>query len=95
VVILPASFSASAYAGLSAGVEKAILRWPLATLSASASYQIVYSEGKRLGACFDHGPAAGVRVYLRRLAIPAVGATASYNARAGQFLWAFSMGMSF
>lgn len=94
VVILPASFSASSYADLSAGLEKALFRWSLATLSVSAAYQIVCSEGEHLGACFDHGPSAGVRVYLRRLAIPAVGARASYNAAANQFIGAFSMGMS-
>jgi hypothetical protein len=95
VDILPRDFSARNYAGLSAGFEKYIFNFSWGTFSVHAAWQIVFSEGLISGNEFDNGPSAGIRLYLNRIAIPALGLGAAYNINSGLFQLAFSMGMSF
>jgi hypothetical protein len=95
VDILPSTFSARNYAGASAGLEKYLIRFGFGTLSVSAAYQALWSEGPILGRQFDHGPAGGIRLYLSRLAVPAVGFGVAYNVRAEYLQGTFSVGMSF
>ncbi|MDR1147545.1 MAG: hypothetical protein LBK66_02825 [Spirochaetaceae bacterium] len=94
VNILPNSFSARNYAGLSAGFEKYLFRISVGVLSAIASYQIVFSEGPIIGARLDHGAAASLVFYLSKLAIPAMGLGFAYNVSAGYPQFYFSVGMS-
>jgi hypothetical protein len=94
--ILPNSFLARHYAGMSGGFEKYLFKISgIGTLSAQVSYQAVFSEGPILGECFDHGVAGSVVFYLSRLAIPAMGIGAAYNVPAKYFQFSFSMGMRF
>jgi hypothetical protein len=95
VDILPATFSARNYAGISAGLEKHLFKFGFGTLSVAASYQALWSQGPILGHQFDHGPAGGVRLYLSRIALPAMGLGAAYNVRADVFQGTFTVGMSF
>ncbi|MDR2053221.1 MAG: hypothetical protein LBP80_07390, partial [Treponema sp.] len=62
VDILPSTFSARNYAGVSAGLEKHLVNFGFGTLSAAASYQALWSEGPILGHQFDHGPAGSIRL---------------------------------
>lgn len=95
VDILPMNFSARQYAGFSAGFEKClfVIRW--GTLSAIASWQCVFSDGPISGYEFDNGPSAGVRFYLSRLALPAMGVGIAYNMNSGLYQFGFNLGMSF
>ena len=95
VAILPRNFSARNYAGLSMGLEKSLFQFPAGTLSLSAAYQLVYSQGSILSNSVDHGPAGMLTFYLNRLAIPAVGLGVAYNARENYFQGSLSLGMSF
>ena len=95
VAILPLSFSAQNYAGLSAGLEKYLLKFSTGTLSVQASYQLVYSRSSVLGDSFDHGVAAMFSFYLSRLAIPAIGLGAAYNVKENFLQGSFSIGMTF
>ena len=95
VDILPADFSARSYAGLSAGLEKRILRIPAGTLSVAASYQVVYADGSILGDSFDHGFAGAVFFYLNRIALPAVGLGLAYNVQRDYLRGFLSIGLSF
>ncbi|MDR1352935.1 MAG: hypothetical protein LBK05_06600 [Treponema sp.] len=95
VDILPSTFSARNYAGISAGLEKHLFKFGFGTLSAAASYQVLWSQGPILGRQFDHGPAGGIRLYLSRIALPAMGLGAAYNVRTGLFQGTFTVGMSF
>jgi len=95
VNILPNSFSAWRYAGLSAGLEKSLLHFSFGTISLYGAWQMVYSYGPILDDRFDYGLAGFLRLYLNRLAIPAVGLGVAYNIPAGYFQFSFSMGMSF
>jgi hypothetical protein len=94
VDILPGDFAARNYAGLSAGLEKYIVSFRWGTLSVLGSWQLVFSQGLISGDEFDHGPSAGIRLYLSRIAIPAVGFGAAYNMNSGLFQLTFSIGMS-
>jgi hypothetical protein len=94
VNILPNSFSARNYAGLSLGFEKYLFKISAGILSAIASYQIVFSEGPIIGARLDHGAAASLVFYLRKLAIPAMGLGFAYNVSADYPQFYFSVGMS-
>ena len=95
VDILPQSFSARNYAGVSAGLEKYLLRMSVGTLSLAAAYQVVYSDGSILGSSLDHGLAAKLSFYLSRLAIPAIGLGVAYNVSEQYLQGVFSLGMSF
>jgi len=95
VAILPRNFSARSYAGVSAGLEKYILKFPIGTLSLSAVYQLVYSYGSVLGDSLDHGILGMVTFYLNRLAIPALGAGVAYNVEKNYLQASFTLGMSF
>jgi hypothetical protein len=95
VNILPQKYSAVNFAGLSAGLEKSLLKFKFGALSLSASYQIVYSGGDLLASQFDHGPAAMLQLYLSRVAIPGIGFGAAYNVPKNTWQIAASMGVSF
>jgi len=95
VDILPRKFSAMQYAGFSAGLEKYLFKNRWGTLSILGSWNCVFSHGPISGFEFDNGPSGGIRVYLSRLAIPAVGAGIAYNLNSGLFQFYFSVGMSF
>jgi outer membrane protein assembly factor BamA len=93
--ILPKNFSALHYAGAATGLEKYLFKTRYGTLSAFFSWQAVFSSGSLSGETFDHGPTGGLRFYLSKVAIPALGFTAAYNMTTFLSQFSFSMGMSF
>jgi hypothetical protein len=93
--ILPNKFAALHYAGVTTELEKYLFKFRHGVLSASFAWQIVFSSGSLSGDTFDHGPAAGVRFYLSKIAIPALGFTAAYNMTTSLPRFSFSMGMGF
>jgi outer membrane protein assembly factor BamA len=95
VDILPARFSASNYAGLSAGFEKYIIKFRWGTISALGSWQAVFSYGTISDLQFDNGLYVGGRLYLSRMAISAVGMGFAYNMNSGLFQFGFNMGIGF
>ena len=95
VAILPRYFSARHYAGISAGLEKYLLKFSSGTLSLAAAYQLVYSSGSILGASLDHGVTGMLTFYLSQLAIPALGLGAAYNVKENYLQASFNLGMSF
>ncbi|MCL2765207.1 MAG: hypothetical protein FWD40_08030 [Treponema sp.] len=95
VNILPRDYSALYMIGLSAGLEKYILKLNWGTFSVQFSWQGVYSYNTFTDLEFDHGPSAGMLFYLSRLAIPAIGINTAYNVVSGLYQFSFSVGMSF
>jgi len=93
VDILPRKFSARHYAGISAGLEKYVFKASWGTLSVLGSWQSVFSQGPISGFEFNHGPSGGIRFYLSRVALPAMGIGLAYNLNSGLFQFAFSIGM--
>ncbi|MDR0447819.1 MAG: hypothetical protein LBH07_04040 [Treponema sp.] len=95
VDILPRKFSALHYAGFSTGFEKSLFNVKWGTFSVLGSWQCVFSRGPISGDEFDQGPSGGFRFYLRRLALPALGANLAYNMYSGLYQFVFSLGMEF
>lgn len=95
VNILPPAFSARHYGGISAGLEKYLLKTSFGLLSILASYQLVYSWGPVLKDQWDHGIAGALSFYMSRLAIPALGLGIAYNVAADYLQGYFNIGMSF
>jgi hypothetical protein len=95
VNILPTSYSARNFAGLSTGLEKYLFKFSQGTVSLSAAYQVVYSHGDLSAHQFDHGPTVMLLMYFSRLALPAVGLGGAYNASKNAWQYAFNVGMSF
>jgi hypothetical protein len=94
VAILPRSFSARHYAGLSLGLEKYLFTMSFGTCSVLTAWQMVYSHGSILKDQFDYGISGAVFFYMSKLAIPALGVGAAYNIPAEYFQFSFSLGMS-
>jgi hypothetical protein len=94
VAILPGSFSARHYAGLSLGLEKYLYRFSFGAVSLLGAWQMVYSNGPILGDRFDYGVTGSLRFYMSRLAIPAVGLGVAYNIPADYVQFSFSIGMT-
>jgi hypothetical protein len=95
VDILPQTYRARHYAGASLGLEKYLFKTALGTLSVHASYQTAYSQNTYAGNEFDHGAAGGIRFYMSKLAVPALGIIGAYNAAKNHALFSFSLGASF
>lgn len=97
VDILPMDYSALHYAGFSAGLEKYLLKLAWGTLSVLGSWQCVFSQGPVSDnkVEFNHGPFGGIRFFLSRLAIPALGMGLAYNMTTGIYQFSFSVGMGF
>jgi hypothetical protein len=93
--ILPITYSAANYAGLSLGLEKHLFKFRYGTVAASLVYQIVYSDGEFLRNQFDHGPAFFAQWYFSRLAVPGLALGGAYNVAKRHFEFAFSTGVNF
>jgi hypothetical protein len=91
--ILPADYTAQAYAGLSLGAEKSVYRFKAITSSVVFKYQAVFSNNEQLGFSFKHGLATGACFYIKNQSTPAVSFIYTYSASYSSF--AFSLGMSF
>ncbi|MDR1931946.1 MAG: hypothetical protein LBQ57_03880 [Spirochaetales bacterium] len=95
VDILPDTFAARSYAGLSLGLEKYLYRFSWGTLSLLTAYQAVWSEGSILGEELDQGAAGFLRLYLSKIALPALGIGMAYNVSSGYRRMVISLGISF
>jgi hypothetical protein len=94
VDILPDNFSARSYAGLSLGLEKYLYKFSWGTVSFLAAWQTVWSEGSVLGAEFDQGVAGFLRLYLSKIALPALGLGMAYNISTGYRRMVLNLGIS-
>jgi hypothetical protein len=95
VNILPTSYYATDFAGISLGLEKHLFKFAHGTLSLSAAYQAVYAHGDLSAHQFDHGAAAMLLVYFSKLALPAIGLGGAYNVTKNTWQYAFNAGMAF
>lgn len=93
ITVLPSAFSAAVLVGGSAGLEGRLVRFPFGVLAGLLSYQALYSDGPLLGERLDHGPAAGIRLYVAKVAIPAMDLGAAYNLETGLYRITFGIGM--
>lgn len=93
LAVLPSAFSARSAVAGSLGLETRVAALPFGVISALASYQAALSEGSVIGESVDHGPVGGVRLYLAKVAVPAMDIGVAYNVATGIFRASFGIGM--
>jgi len=91
--ILPSYFAARDAAAGSLGLEARIAKLPFGLVSALASYEAAALRGDLIGETFAHGPSGGLRVYVAKIAVPAMGIVVSYNVPTGLVQASFGIGM--
>lgn len=95
VNILPSKFGTGSGIGGSAGVEYAALRTRIGTFSVYGAYQCAYVEDLNEEYKVNQGAAAGIQMYLKQLAVPAMSFGMTFNATEKRFGGFFTLGMSF
>lgn len=93
LTILPSGFTARSAASVGVGMEARLIKFPFGLLSALASYEAAAAEGELLGRVFAHGPSGGFRMYVAKVAIPAMSVVLSYNMETSIFKGSFGIGM--
>lgn len=100
--ILPDKFLTDKIIGASIGIEFALKKYSFGLSSLYANYEAVLTKDFSLGTDTDfsmdefcHGPNAGIRLYLSKIAFPAVALGMSYNVtkKYGQFTAALGISM--
>ena len=95
VTILPANFQTSKIVGGNTGLEFALVKGKYGLFSIYADYQFAYAKDTDNEYEFSHGPNGGLRVYLSKIAFPALAVGFSYNVQKNYPSFAASMGVSF
>jgi hypothetical protein len=91
--ILPSSIAAPLVAAGSLGLEGRLVKFPFGSLSALASWQLVRADGGPAGSVLAYGPTGGLRLYVAKVAVPALDLGAAYNLRTGLYQVAVGVGM--
>ncbi len=105
VSILPDDFKTEKIVGGNAGLEIAVAKFSWAMLSVYGDYQLVYTKDFLLPGAEEnldnrndyilmHGPNGGIRLYLAKIAFPALAMSLSYNATKHYWQGAVSLGMN-
>lgn len=92
---LPDNFKTDRGAATWAGFEYALFNPSLATISAYALYEAVIVEDWDDSKVFCHGPVFGSKLYLKKIALPAMSLCLAYNIPKSAFQFVFSVGMTF
>ncbi len=95
VTILPNDFGSSKMIGLTGSIEGAVVKTKMLTISIYGTYECVDVENYDRSMDFSHGFNAGTRVYLSKLAFPAVSFGYAYNVTHRTSFFSFSAGMDF
>lgn len=94
VAILPGDFHSAKLLGASGGLEFAFAKARWALFSLYASYQAAYSEDSDSTMRFTHGGTGGMRMYLSKIAFPALAFGVSYNVSLAHFKYTAAFGVS-
>ena len=95
VCVLNNAYRASSMVGAGAGLEWGIANTRLGVPSLYAQYQAVWADGILSGDTFGHGPVAGFKFYLKKLAFPAVDIFTAYNVKTGLIRTSAGAGFSY
>lgn len=94
VVILPDDFRSARLAGASGGFEFAFAKTRQMLFSVYANYQAVCAEDSDARLRLTHGISGGTKMYLSKVAFPALAFGVAYNVPLRLFKSSFSLGMS-
>ncbi|MBR1536930.1 MAG: hypothetical protein IJ630_08325 [Treponema sp.] len=99
VSILPGYFVTERIIGGNAGFELALKKFSWGMISIYADYQLVYAQDFTIEGDgdyeFEHGANGGMRLYLAKIAFPALGIGLSYNVMHNRWQFSAAMGVSF
>ena len=95
VNILPGDFSTDRIIGGNLGLEVSLKKFSWGMLSLYGDYQLVYTRDSDKEYKFEHGPNAGTRVYLAKIAFPALAMGLAYNVPHHRWQFSAAMGVSF
>ena len=89
------AFRASSMVGAGAGLEWGISssRWGVPSLY--AQYQVMWADGIISDSIWAHGPVAGFKFYLKKIAFPAVDIFGAYNIKTGLYRISAGAGFSY
>ena len=98
--ILPGNFLTERIIGAHAGFEYALIKFSWGLISLYSDYQVVYAQDLKISGSdgdytFMHGPNGGMKLYMAKIAFPAVAAGLSYNVTKNYWQFAASVGMHF
>lgn len=94
VTILPSDFLSERMAGGFAGLEYGLLRTSIGLFSVYGAYECAVAQDWTEEYEFCHGPGFGMKLYLSKLAFPALSMGFSYNVTSSFWEYAFSLGFS-
>ncbi|MBO4546989.1 MAG: hypothetical protein J5700_05365 [Treponema sp.] len=95
MTLLPSAFMTDQIFGLLTGFEAAVVKAHFGVLSVYGLYEVAAARELNNSTYLCHGPEAGVRLYLAKLAYPAFAMGTSYNVNENRFQYSFSGGASF
>ena len=95
VCVLNNAYRASSMVGAGAGLEWGIANTRLGVPSLYAQYQAVWADGIMSDDTFGHGPVAGFKFYLKKIAFPAVDIFTAYNVKTGLIRTSAGAGFSY
>lgn len=95
ISLLGSRYKVSSAASCGAGLEWCALNLPFGMLTLYGQYQLAYLENVTYGETPAHGPVAGIRFYLKKIAFPAINIYTSYNADTGNLRTSAGAGFSF
>ena len=95
VSILPSNFVSERLAGGNAGFEWAFATSKIGTFSAYGLYECAWAQNFAEDIVFAHGPEGGMKLYLSKIAIPALSFGMAYNAVEKFWNTTFAFGVQF
>ena len=95
VCIISNSCRASTIVGAGAGLEWGIAQTRFGVPSFYAQYQVLWADTLLSDETWAHGPVAGFKFYLKKIAFPAVDIYAAYNVKTGLYRTSAGAGFSY
>lgn len=91
--IMNSNFKTEKIGGAMFCVEEALFRHKVATVSVYETYEAAISEDYDGSFVYCHGPGAGLKLYLKQIAFPAMNMGFSYNVNQNFFNFVIAIGM--
>ena len=95
VCIISSACRASTMAGAGAGFEWGIAQTRFGVPSLYAQYQVLWADTLLSDETWVHGPVAGFKFYLKKIAFPAVDIYCAYNVKTGLYRTSAGAGFSY
>ena len=92
--IMNSNFKTERIFGTMFSMEEALFRHKIATVTLYETYECAFAEDFSGDFVYCHGPGAGLKLYMKQIAFPAMNMGFSYNVNQNFFKFVISIGMS-